>query len=128
MAFNPVLTNVGKGLIPNYLAANAGYVVPKYIGWGTGAGSAAATDTTLFTESADESRVAGTVSAVTTTNPGDTIQITGTMTCATNAKTITNAGVLDAATSGRLFIHADFTGVALNIGDSLAFTFKLQFP
>ena len=42
-------------------------------------------------------------------------------------ETITNAGLFDASTSGNLFVKGDFTGIALNSGDSIAFTFKVQF-
>lgn len=124
MAFNCVFTTTGKGMIPNILAGTVNYPVPNKINWGTGTGTSAATDTTLFTESADEARVTATISAVTTTNPGDTLQIVATQTCATNAKTVTNAGVFD--TQNRLFQKADFTGVALAVGDSITFTFRLQ--
>ena len=98
---------------------------PKWIAWGTGAGTAAATATTLYTEAA-ESRVSGTSSQQTTTTSNDTYQVTGTMT-ATGARTITNAGLFDASTSGNLFMYGDFTGVSLNTNDSIAFTMKVQF-
>jgi hypothetical protein len=53
--------------------------------------------------------------------------VIGTMTVAGSGKTITNAGLLDASTSGNLFFKTDFTGLALNVADSIAFTFKVQF-
>lgn len=118
-----VVTNAGKGIITNRLKG-AG-TEPNYIAWGTGAGTAAITDTTLFTESA-ESRVAGTSTQQTTTTTNDTYQVVGTMT-ASGARTITNAGLFDASTSGNLFMKGDFTGVALNTSDSIAFTMKVQF-
>ena len=45
-----VFTNAGKAITTN-LVSGLGGSVPKYIGWGTGAGTSNATDTTLFTES-----------------------------------------------------------------------------
>lgn len=118
-----VLTNRGKEIIADRILG-AG-TEPKYVAWGTGAGTAAAADTTLFTE-ASESRTLGTSSKVTTTTTNDTYQAVGTIT-ATGAKTITNMGLFDASTVGNLFIHADFTGVPLNINDSITFTVKAVF-
>lgn len=118
-----VVTNAGKGIITNRLKG-AG-TEPNYVAWGTGAGTAAITDTTLFTEST-EARVAGTSTQQTTTTTNDTYQVVATMTAA-GARTITNAGLFDASTSGNLFLKGDFTGVALNTGDSIAFTMKTQF-
>lgn len=119
-----VLTNAGRAIATN-LVSGLGGTVPKYIAWGTGAGTAVVTDTTLFTE-ASESRVDGTVSRVTTSVTNDTFQVAGTLTVAGSGKTITNAGTFDASTSGNLFIKGDFTGIALGVGDSIAFTIKWQ--
>jgi hypothetical protein len=121
-----VFSNTGKAITTN-LVSGIGGTVPKYIAWGTAAGTAANTDTTLFTESADEARTSGTVSRVTTSVTNDTLQVTGTMTVASNNKTITNAGLFDASSSGNLYMKGDFTGLALNIGDSIAFTMKVQY-
>lgn len=90
------------------------------IGWGTGAGTAAKADTTLFTE-ASEARVAPTVTQPT----ADKNQWVGTIT-ANAAKTITNAGLFDAATGGTLVIHGDFAGIALASGDKIEFTISLE--
>ncbi len=111
----------GKGFTTLTLAASTA----KYVGWGTGAGVAAVTDTTLNTESA-EARVTGTQTQQTTTVTNDTYQVVGTLTSA-STQTITNAGVLSAVTVGTLVLHSDFTGVPLVSGDSIAFTFKLKF-
>jgi hypothetical protein len=120
-----VFTTVGKGIATN-LISGLGGTVPKWIAWGTGAGTAAVGDTTLFTESAQEARTVGTPARVTTTVANDTYQATGTITVITAAETITNAGVFDALTVGNLFMKGDFTGVALAVGESIAFTFQLQ--
>ena len=118
-----VLTNRGKEIIVDRILGSG--TEPKYVGWGTGAGTAAVADTALFTESA-ESRTAGTSSKVTTTTTNDTYQVVGQI-VATGSRTITNAGLLDASSSGNLFIHTDFTGVVLASGDSMTFTFKAVF-
>ena len=119
-----VYTNAGKAITTNRIKG-AGGAEPAFAAWGTGAGTAAATDTTLFTE-ASETRVSGTSSQVTTTVTNDTYQVVATIT-ADGTKTITNAGLFDASTSGNLFVKGDFTGVALNLGESIQFTFKLTF-
>ena len=121
-----VVTNVGKGIIAQRMfGATPSQAEPKFVAWGTGAGTAAATDTTLFTESA-EARTSGTGSAVTTTNTNDTHQVTGTIT-ATATRAITNAGVFDASSTGNLYVKGDFTTINLSTGDSIAFTVKVQF-
>jgi hypothetical protein len=119
-----VYTNAGKAITTNRIKGSG--TEPNYIGWGTGAGTAAITDTTLFTE-ASEARVAGTSTQATTTTTSDTYQVVGTMTVAGSGKTITNAGLFDASTSGNLFMKGDFTGIALNVGESISFTLKVVF-
>lgn len=122
-----VYTSVGKNWVSDKLreaGIAAGGVLANRIGWGTGAGTAAVGDTTLFTE-ASETRATATLSGVTTTVTGDTFQAVGTLT-ADAGKTITNAGLFDAATSGDMVIKGDFTGVALLTGESIEFTIKLQ--
>lgn len=118
-----LLVNTGKAIVTNYLAGGAA-TQPKYVGWGTGAGTTALTDTTLFTETG--SRATGTTTQQTTSTTNDTYQVVGTLT-ASGSVTITNAGIFDASTSGNLFVKGDFTGIALTSGDSIQFTFKTQF-
>jgi len=90
------------------------------IGWGTGAGTAAKGDTTLFTE-ASEARVVPTVSQP----AADKNQWVGTIT-ADAGKTITNAGLFDAVSGGNLIIKGDFTGIVLASGDKIEFTISLE--
>lgn len=118
-----LLVNTGKAIVTNYLAGGAA-TQPKYIGWGTGAGTTAITDTTLFSETG--TRVTGTTTQQTTTTTNDTYQVIGTAT-AVGTVTITNAGLFDAVSSGNLFVKGDFTGIGLTSGDSIQFTFKTQF-
>jgi hypothetical protein len=119
-----VLTNTGKEIVTKRLRGESGYPEPVYVAWGTGSGSSSVTDTTLFSE-APEARVAGTSSTVTTTTTNDTYQVVGTLTASAN-RTITNAGLFDAASGGRLFIKGDFSGISLQTGDSIQFTFRWQ--
>jgi hypothetical protein len=120
-----VYTDAGKAITTNRI--NGAGTTPSYIAWGTGAGTAAAANTTLFTESTEEARTNGTVSRVTTTVTNDTIQVVGTITVVTSGKTITNAGLFDASTVGNLFMKGDFTGIVLAIGESISFTCKVVF-
>jgi hypothetical protein len=120
-----VIVNGGQAIVTNRMIS-AG-TEPKFVAWGTGAGTAAITDTTLFTESTDEARTSGTSSRVTTTVTNDTYQVVGTITVATTGKTITNVGLFDAVTTGNLYFKSDFTGLALLVGDSITFTIKVKF-
>lgn len=105
----------------------------KQIGWGTGAGTAGITDTTLFTEkdvdlsATSGTRTTGTSSQQTTTNTNDTYRVVGTRT-ATGSGTVTNAGLFDNATiaSGTLYCKGDFTGIVLASGDAITFTFNVK--
>lgn len=118
-----LLVNTGKAIITNYLAGGAA-TQPKYVAWGTGAGTTAATDTTLFTETG--TRVAGTTTQQTTSTTNDTYQVVGTLT-AGGSLAITNAGLFDALTVGNLFVKGDFSTINLTTGDSIQFTVKTQF-
>ena len=126
-----VLTNAGRDIVTNRIIG-AG-TEPKFVGWGTTAGTAGVTDTTLFGEKALDlaatsgTRPTGTSSRVLTSVANDTYQVTATLT-ATGAGTVTNAGLFDVATigSGNLYVKGDFTGIVLAINDSIAFTFKHQ--
>jgi hypothetical protein len=114
-----IFTQVGEEFITDLIDGTVTKPANYYMGWGTGAGTAAKGDTTLSTESAE--------SRVTTTNTqpsADVNQFVGTIT-ASAGRTITNAGLFDAATTGKLLLHADFTGVVLASGDSIQFTFQL---
>lgn len=116
-----ILSDVGRAQIASKI--NSGTATP-YIGWGTGAGTAGVTDTTLFTEVSAE-RAAATPTIVTTTVTNDTYQTVATLTSVSGA-TITNAGLFDASSTGNLLVKGDFTGVVLAAGDSIAFTIKLK--
>jgi hypothetical protein len=120
-----LLVNTGKAVVTNRI--NGSGTTPLYVAWGTGAGTTAATDTTLFSESASPaSRATGTATQQTTSTTNDTFQVVGTLTSGTS-QTITNAGTFDAITVGNLFVKGDFTGIALSNGDSIQFTVKVQF-
>jgi hypothetical protein len=120
----------GLGIVTNRLKG-AG-TEPLNVGWGTGAGTTARTDTTLFTEAlvtlaaGTTDHTAGTSTQQTTTTTNDTYQVVATRT-ATGSGTVTNAGLWDAASGGNLFLKGDFTGIGLVSGDSILFTIKAIF-
>lgn len=120
-----VYTTGGRSITTNRLRGTG--TEPNFLAWGTGAGTAVVGDTTLFTESVQESRTTGTSSSVLTATAGDTYQVVGTITVATAGKSITNAGLFDASTSGNLFMKGDFGTIALAVGESISFTIKVQF-
>lgn len=91
-----------------------------YVGWGTGAGTAAKGDTVLFTEAA-EARVIATMSQPAT----DTNRAVATLTSA-SGQTITNGGLLTAAAAGTLVVHGDHAGTALLTNDKIEYTIDIQ--
>lgn len=117
-----VLTNNGEQWVADRMSG-ASALSGAFIGWGTGAGTAAKADAALFTEAA-EARVSGSVST-SGTGSAAKYQVVGTLTSASN-QTITNAGNFTASTGGVLIVHGDFTGIALQTGDSIQFTFTLD--
>lgn len=126
-----LVVNGGKGIVTNRIKGSG--TEPLNVGWGTGAGTTAATDTTLFTEklvdlttSAGTDHTAGTSTQQTTTTTNDTYRVVATRT-ATGSGTVTNAGLFDAASGGTLFMKGDFTGIGLVSGDSIQFTINVVF-
>ena len=117
-------TNTGRAISAQKFSGGNATTFNR-IGWGTGAGTAAIADTTLFVEAA-EARATATLSTITTTVTNDTFQAVGTLTSA-SGQTITNSGVFDTATVGNLLVKADFTGIPLLANDSIQFTFQLKF-
>jgi hypothetical protein len=118
-----VYTSAGEAVVADLIDGTSGTHLDNTngkIAWGTGAGTAAKGDTTLFTE-ATEARV-----AVATSQPtADKNQWVATIT-ADGVKTITNAGLFDAAAAGNLIVHGDFTGIVLAANDAIEFTISLE--
>lgn len=130
-----LLVNTGRAIISGRMyGTTPSQVQPIYIGWGTGAGTTGASDTTLFTEkdvdlsTGSGTRTTGSGAQSTGSTTNDTFLLTGTRT-ATGAGSVTNAGAFDNATiaSGNLFIKGDFTSIGLSIGDSIAFSISARF-
>lgn len=122
-----VFNTTGKAITSLRVIASA-----LYAAIGSGAGTAAVGDTTLFTEYTTGTwtgyaRVSAALSQVTTTLTNDTVQSTATFTAPAGGATVTNAGLFDALTVGNLLQKADFTGIVLGASDSVALTFKLTY-
>ncbi len=100
MANNATATFAGRSLIWAFVKAAGSPTEPKNIGWGDPVApltGSANSDVAMF-KPQTEARVAGTSSLTSTSYLADTYQVTGTLT-ATNAKTITEAGLFDTTTA-----------------------------
>ncbi len=124
MADTVFVTEAGLGIITNRIKGAGDE--PLHVGWGTGGATVAATtDAGLVTASA-ETRTASTSSQQTTLRTNDTYQVHATLT-SLSSQTISEVGLFDSSSTGSLFLRGTFTGIALNTGDSIAFTVKTQF-
>lgn len=116
MSTTTVFTNVGDNTAASQFDAATGF----YIAWGTGTSTPLKTDTALQTPSA-ESRVSMSHSA-----SSAVWTATGTIVSSSN-QSLSEAGVFSASTSGNLYVHTVFTAIAINTGDSIAFTIQVTF-
>lgn len=96
MSTTTVYTNRAKDLITGAFVNGTTAAAPSKVGWGTGAGTAAASDVAPIVEAA-EARVAGTITQQTTTTTNDTLQVVGTIT-SSSTQTITETIVSSEAT------------------------------
>jgi hypothetical protein len=121
-----LVTTAGKALVAGRINGSGSPAAATYIGVGTGATAANASDTTLQTEITDSglARVAGSVSLVTVTTTNDTSQITTTFSVS-GTKAVTESGVLNAASSGTLLCRQVFSAINVISGDSLAVTWRI---
>jgi len=111
-----VLTNVGKNYVADLMDGTSSAANPYYVAWGTNATAPVATNTTLGTE-ASESR-----SSATEDQPvADRNRWVATIT-ADGTKTITEAGLFTASTSGILVIHIGHTGIPVVLNDQIEYT------
>lgn len=127
-----LVPTTGKAIISGrMIGTSPTQAEPRFLGWGTGAGAGAAGSTDLSTP-ATEARATGTSSQFTTTVTNDTHQVIATLTASGN-KTITNVGLFDAAgtgsppSGGALYAIFDGLNQALNSGDSIQFTARVQY-
>jgi len=114
-----IYTDKGEELTADFFDGAAAAPTNWFIGWGTGAGTAAKGDTTLFVEAA-EARATATESQPS----ADQNQLVGTITSA-STQSITNAGVFTLSAAGDMPLKGDFTAIPLVNGDKIEFTFTL---
>jgi hypothetical protein len=120
-----VFTEAGHAATIDHITAQNGTgfaAAPSdyFIGWGSGGGVAAITDTTLFAE------IAGTrPTAVVTQSAPDTLQVVATLT-ASGAQVPTNAAFFDADAAGTMYVKGDHAATSLEDGESIQYTVTLQ--
>ena len=111
-----LVTTAGKSHIAAKLAATTNSpVAMTHMAIGTGTTSAAAGDTTLGTEG-------GRVSLSNTVVSTNTVTYTATFPAGTGTGAVTEAGVLNASSSGTLLCRTTFPAVNKASGDSIAIT------
>lgn len=122
-----LVVSAGKAGIASRINGSGAEAVFTYIAVGTGTNAAAAGDTTLQTETAASglSRANGTASRVTTSVTNDTAQVTYTFTVS-GSVAVTEAGLLNASSSGVLLARQVFSAINVVSGDSLTITWKIQ--
>lgn len=125
MATATVVTKLGYATIANRIATTPTLNAPKWVAVGTGAGvrTAANTDIALSTEV--ETRGSGVETQITTTETGDTYQCVGVVT-ATAPRSVDEAALFDASSSGNMFLSATFASIALATNDSLQLTCRVK--
>lgn len=145
--------NTGRAIVTaRLIGATPSQAEPKYMAWGTGTGTTAAADTTLFFETFTTTndgthniRPNAAFTQVTTSTTNDTAQNQQTLTAAqgqngtqgTLTGPISNAGLFDsngqaagltqAPSGGNLYMKGDFAIINLSSGDSIQFTNKVQY-
>lgn len=116
-------TDVGQAFAIDQLDDNTASATPAYYGaWGAGGNTPAVTDTTLQTENA-EARTQ--ILAAAQTQPAaDTIRWTYTI-VATGTRTVQETGIFSAAAAGNMYVRIVHGSLALESGDSVAYTVNL---
>lgn len=122
-----LIVSAGKAGMASRLNGSGSEAVFTYLAVGTGTTSPAAGNTALEAEIVDSglARVNATASRVTTSVANDTARLTTTFTV-TGTKAVTEAGILNAASSGTLLCRQTFSAVNVVNGDSLQLTYSVQ--
>lgn len=122
-----LITSAGLAGIASRINGAGSEAAFTYIAIGTGTTAAAAGDTALETEitTGGGARASATASRVTTDVTNDTAQLVVTFNF-TASFSVTETGVLNAASSGTLLNRQVFTAVAVTSGDSLQVTHKFD--
>ena len=112
-----LVVTVGKNYIASRMASNSATIM-SHMAIGTGTGSPAAGDTTLGTE-------AGRVAVSSFSASTNTVTATATFPAGTGTGAITEAGILNASSSGTLLCRTTFPVVNKASGDSIAITWVI---
>lgn len=119
-----LIVNTGLSWVTQYINAAVPPANMSHIAVGTSTTAPAAGNTALVTEVLTRASV--TKSVVTTTVTNDTMRFVATIQNASTPKTITEAGLFNASTSGTMFNRAVFTGVVLAATDSMQVTLDVK--
>lgn len=123
--YDNLVVTTGRSYVTSRMK-DASATVMSHIGIGTGAVSPATGDTTLGAEQG--TRVASTVTQVTTTTANDTIQYVSQF-IANNPATpqaITEAGIFNASTVGTMLSRVTFAAINKAIADTLTITWQIK--
>lgn len=122
-----LVVSAGKAGVASRINGSGAEAAFTYLAVGTGTTAAAAGDTTLEAEIVDSglARAAATCTRVTTSVTNDTAQLDKTFSV-TGTKAVTEAGALNAASTGTLLGRQVFSAVNVVNGDSLQITYKFQ--
>lgn len=123
-----LITNAGKAAMAGLFGNTGAITAFTYLALGTSATAVAATDTTLTAEITDTglARTSATVSRVTTSVTNDTTRFTYTWTASGN-KTVNEAGIFNASSSGIMASHLLTGTLALQNTYQLVATYDIQF-
>lgn len=113
-----LVTTVGKNGIADQLLASPSISKPSHMAIGTGTTAAAAGDTALQTELDRNALTSKTRSTNVVTMVGDWAAGDGT-------GAITEAGILDAASTGNLYVRAVFSAINKGASDTLSISWAL---
>jgi len=124
--YQNLVTSAGKAGVASRINGAGSEAAFTYLAVGTGTTAAAAGNTALETEITDSglSRANSTASRVTTTVTNDTAQLVNTFSVS-GTKAVTEAGILNASSSGVLLARQVFSAINVISGDSLQLTYKV---
>jgi hypothetical protein len=127
LVISNLVTNAGMATVAGLINGSGTPAAFTYIALGSGTTAAAATDTALETEITTNggARAEAAVSLVTTDVANDTAQLVKTFTF-TGALSITESGVLNAASDGSLLARQVFSEINVASGDTLQITWKFD--
>lgn len=122
-----LVTSAGKAGVASRINGAGSEAAFTYLAVGTGTNAAADGDTTLQTEITDSglARAAATCTRETITVTNDTATLDKTFSV-TGTKAVTEAGALNASSSGVLLGRQVFSAINVVSGDTLQITYKFQ--